>query len=898
MDLQRTDCMVVMGSNFAENHPVGFRFVLRAKEQGAKIIHVDPRFTRTSALADLYAPLRAGSDIVFLGALVNYVLNSPRWNSDPFFREYVVNYTNAATLINPEFRANNRVDETGFFPGWNPETKSYDIRLWAYETEKAAAGGAPPAQANQDTTASPFTTRVGQLLGPQPRTDPTMQDPNCVLQILKDHYKRYTPELVEEVCGTPKDLFLQVAETILASSGADRTTSFAYAVAWTQHTTGVQMIRTAAILQLLLGNTGRPGGGILALRGHATIQGSTDIPTLYNILPGYLSMKTVAGGRKHDNLTDYLVTETAPTSYWVNQPKFMVSLLKAWYGEYATRDNDYGYAFLPWNSGDHSHIPMFVEMYKGNIKGFFAMGQNPAVGGQNAGMQRQALAQLDWLVVKDLFLTETATFWKNSPEVKNGTLKTADIKTEVFFFPAASSVEMDGSYTNTMRLVQWHDKAADPPGDARSDIHFTYYLGTRLKKLYEGSNRPEDLPIRAMTWDYLPVEPEGPFRQEDEPSAELIAQEINGYRIGGDGRARYVDLNGNPAAKETGTLDLVNSFNDLREDGSTACGCWIYSGICTLARGGDGRLVADDHGRPRFVNRARNRRPDEYASLGWGFAWPANRRILYNRASARPDGAPWSERKKYIWWDAGARQWTGYDIPDFPGGKAPDTPVQWAKGGLDAHAGTDPFIMKADGKGWLFAPTGLVDGPLPAHYEPYESTLQNPVYRQHANPLTKVYSAKNIAGAEANPYATDLDPLKAAVVDTAKYPYLVTTYRLTEHHLSGAMSRWLPWLAELQPEMFIEISPELAGELGIKNTDWVVVETPRGRVECKALVTRRIQPLRKGGQTMHQVGMPIHWGYEGEVRGASVNDLAALVAEPNVTIHEGKAFACNVRRRN
>ncbi|HEY8599925.1 MAG TPA: molybdopterin-dependent oxidoreductase, partial [Thermomicrobiales bacterium] len=370
MDLQRTDCMVVMGSNFAENHPVGFRFVLKAKEMGGKLIHVDPRFTRTSALADVYAPLRAGSDIVFLGALVNYVLNSPRWQNEPFFQDYIRAYTNAATLINPDFRRNNKVDETGFFAGWNEQTKSYDPKAWAYETESAAAGGAPPAQATPETTASPFSARVGQLLGPQPRTDPSMQDPNCVLQILKDHYKRYTPEMVEEVCGTPRETFLRVAETILASSGADKTTAFAYAVAWTQHTTGVQMIRTASILQLLLGNTGRPGGGIMALRGHATIQGSTDVPTLYNLLPGYLSMKTVAGGRKHDNLTDYLTTETSPTSYWVNQPKFMVSLLKAWYGEYATKDNDWAYPFLPWNSGDHSHIPMFVDMYNGKIKGF------------------------------------------------------------------------------------------------------------------------------------------------------------------------------------------------------------------------------------------------------------------------------------------------------------------------------------------------------------------------------------------------------------------------------------------------------------------------------------------------------------------------------------------------
>ncbi len=898
MDLQRTDCMLVMGSNFAENHPVGFRFAMKAQELGGKIVHVDPRFTRTSAVADLYAPLRAGSDIVFLGALVNYVINSARWNTEPFFKEYVLNYTNAATLITPQFRANNKIDETGLFAGWNESTRSYDTKFFAYQSETAAGGGSPPAQPTPSTDTQSFSQRVGQLLGPQPLADPTMQDPNCVFQILKDHYKRYTPEMVEEVCGTPKETFLKVAETILAASGANKTTSIAYAVAWTQHTTGVQMIRTAAILQLLLGNTGRPGGGIIALRGHATIQGSTDIPTLYNLLPGYLNMKTVAAGRKHDNLSDYLATETSPTSYWVNQPKFMVSLLKAWYGEYATKETDYGYGLLPWNSGDHSHFPMFVDMYNGKMKGFFAMGQNPAVGGQNAGLHRQALAKLDWLVVKDLFLTETATFWKNGPEVAGPEAATRpeDIQTEVFFFPAAAVPEIDGSYTNTMRLVQWHDKAADPPEEARSDIWFTYYLGTRLKKLYAASTEAKDLGIKAMTWDYLPVDPEEHFLSTDEPSAELIMQEINGYKIGADGKPRYTDLAGQPTTRERGTLDLVNSFNDLKDDGTTACGAWIYSGVSILARGADGKLVADAKGRPAFVNRARNRKPDEYASLGWGFAWPANRRILYNRASAKPDGTPWSEEKKLVWWDAGAKQWTGYDIPDFPGTKAPNTPAQWSKGGLDAHAGTDPFIMKADGKGWLFAPSGLVDGPLPTHYEPYESPVQNPVYKQHVNPVTKVYSIKDAAGNEMNTYATDANPLKAAAVDSAKYPYVVTTYRLTEHHLSGAMSRWLPWLAELQPEMFIEISPQLASELKIQNTEMVAVVSPRGEIRCKALVTSRIQPLKMGGRTLHQVGMPIHWGYEGLVKGASANDLAAIVAEPNVTIHEGKAFVCNIRK--
>jgi formate dehydrogenase major subunit len=871
MDLQRTDCMVVMGSNFAENHPVGFRFVLKAQQQGAKLIHIDPRFTRTSALADLYAPIRAGSDIVFLGALINYVLQNEK-----YFKEYVLSYTNAATLIKPEFQGHN-VDEDGFFTGWNAQRRSYETSSWQYQQEPTGGQqGQPANQADTVSLTSGFAQRSGQLIGGALLTDPTLQDPNCVFQILKRHYARYTPELVEEVCGTPQATFLQVAETLTANSGPERTAAFAYAVAWTQHTTGVQMIRTASILQLLLGNIGRPGGGIMALRGHATIQGSTDIPTLYNILPGYLNMPNTL--RSHDTLLDYLVQETPPTGFFSNMPKYVVSLMKAWYGAAARyEENDYAFKYFPRISGDHSHMPMFVDMYEGRLKGFFAMGQNPAVGGQNAGMQREALAKLDWLVVKDLFLTETAQFWQHAPEVTSGKLKTADIKTEVFFFPAAAVLEMDGSYTNTMRLVQWHDKAADPPGAARSDLHFTYHLGDRLKKLYAGSTEPKDWLIQNMTWDYLEDNPEhkAEFTIPDEPSADAIMREINGYRLGQDGR---------PARLPDGKLDLVSGFGDLKDDGTTACGAWIYSGIYVVRDG-------------QYLNRAAGRKGDEYASLGWGFAWPANRRALYNRASAKPDGSPWSERKKLVWWDAGARQWTGYDIPDFIANKPPDAKADWAKGGMAAHSGTDPFIMKADGKGWLFAPQGLVDGPLPAHYEPYESPQQNRVYRQHVNPVTKVWNGKRADGQAYNPYGTDGDPLKAAVVDPATYPYPATTYRLTEHHLSGAMSRWLPWLAELQPEMFIELSPQLARELNIANTELVVVESPRGRIECKALVTPRLQPLNLGGKIVHQVGMPIHWGYEGLVTGASCNDLAALVADPNVSIHEGKAFVVNVRKK-
>jgi formate dehydrogenase major subunit len=609
---------------------------------------------------------------------------------------------------------------------------------------------------------------------------------------------------------------------------------------------GVQYIRTAGILQLLLGNIGRPGGGIMALRGHATIQGSTDVPTLYNLLPGYLNAPSTL--RNHDTLRNYLLTETEPTDYWSNRSKFMVSLLKAWYGDAATPDNDFAYDYLPKAIGDHSHMPMFVAMNDGTIKGLMAVGQNPAVGGQNARFQRGALAKLDWMVVRDLYLTETATFWKDSPEVRSGELKPADIQTEVFFLPAASAAEGSASFTNTQRLLQWHEKAADPPGDARTDIWYTYHLGLRLKQLYQGSTDPKDRPILDMTWDYAADAPDPSSRIKDEPDTHKILREINGYTV---------------ADKK-----LLPGFSALKDDGSTSCGVWIYSGV-----------LPDEN-----TNKAASRKldPNNYVNPGWGFAWPDNRHILYNRASADPDGNPWSERKKYVWWDVGNKKWTGLDTPDFVATKAPDTPGKPDGFGLDYQSGKDPFILKPDGKGWLFAPTGLLDGPMPTHYEPWESPLsENQFYKKvKENPVVKVFEPQG-------------DKVRGS---GDQYPYVITTYRLTEHHLSGVMSRNLPWLAELQPELFIEISPELAQEKGIMNTGWVTVTTPRGSVRAKALVTRRMRPLHMGDRLVHQVGMPWHWGYQGVVTGDVVNNLSALVADPNVSIHESKAFICNVER--
>jgi formate dehydrogenase major subunit len=869
----------------AECHPVAFRWPMKAKVNGAKIVHIDPRFTRTSAVADLHVPIRAGSDIAFLGGLINYVLQSERWNTDPFFREYVVNYTNAATLVNEDFRDTEEL--SGRFSGltgyqepahwaYNAFVGTYVSDSWQYDQgdgdrgpalgtqgQMAAGRPAPTAQTGETPegrrAGTPgrdapraaaefgpgYDDLVRSLRQPPPRTDPTLLNPRCVLQIVKRHFARYTPEMVEAVCGSPKAKFLRVAELLLANSGRERTSAFAYAVAWTQHTNGVQTISCAALLQLLLGNIGRPGGGIMALRGHAAIQGSTDVPTLYHSIHGYMSHPSAL--KAHDTLEQYLRTETSPTGYWANLPKFMVSYLKSMYGDAASHQNNFGYDWHPKILGDHSHMAMFAAMADGRVRGMFCIGQNPATS-LNAALERTAMRRLEWLVVKDNWLTETATYWYTAPEVKDGTVSIEDNKTEVFFFPSTQIAEYDGSFTNTQRMLQWHFMAARAPGDCRTDTWFYYNLGKRLKRAYANSALPRDQGWKNVVWDFDP-DPGSEAQYPGEPDAEKILREINGYQTGRPN-------------------DHLPGFAALRDDGSTTCASWIYCGC----------FPAPD----RNLTAARTPDPPNTpgAHLGWGYAWPANRRVLYNRAAADANGNPWSERKRWVWWDGG--KWTGYDVPDFAATKAPNAPLNASAVGLDALAGTDAFIMKGDGKGWLFVPTGLVDGPLPAHYEPAESPVRNAIYpTQQASPVLKYWRTAGNALAEVG------DP---------RYPYVITTYRLTEHYLAGAMSRWLPWLAELQPELFIEIGTALAKEKGIDNLDRVRISTPRAQIHAKALVTNRIGVLHIAGQPIHHVGMPWHWGWMGLSTGDVVNTLTSFVADPNVSIHEGKAFVCNVEK--
>jgi formate dehydrogenase major subunit len=780
----------------AECHPVGFQWVMEAKARGATVIHVDPRFTRTSAVADIHVPLRAGSDIAFLGGIVNHILSEEK-----YFREYVVAYTNASAILREDFEDTEDLD--GLFS---------DPSTWLYESGSSEdlLGG---------------EAHEGGGLHEDVYRDPTLSHPRCVFQVLKRHFARYTPEMVAEVCGVSEDDFLAVCEALCANSGRERTSAFCYAVGWTQHTVGVQIIRTAAIVQLLLGNIGRPGGGILALRGHATIQGSTDVPTLYNLLPGYLPMPKASDD---PSFSAYVSNHQPDAGWWTEFPKYAVSLLKAWWGSAARADNDWCYDYLPLLTGDHSHMTTVADMADGKVRGYFVMGENPVVGSMHGGLQRAGLAALDWLVVRDFAVIETAEFWRSAPECQ----------TEVFFFPAAAHTEKDGTYTNTQRLLQFHHKAVEPSGDRRSELWFMYHLGLRLRALYEGSTSARDRPLLDLTWSYPTVGP------HDEPDVLEVLKEINGFTV----------ADGAP----------VSSFTALRDDGSTACGCWIYSGV-----------FADG------VNNGARRPPGD--NREWGYAWPADRRMLYNRASADPEGRPWSERKAYVWWDPVADRWTGHDVPDFIVDRPPSYRPAPDAAGLDTIAGDTPFIMQSDGMGWLFAPTGVADGPLPSHYEPQESVIENPLYGQQRNPFRLEWSRPD------NQYHRPFgDP---------DYPFAVTTYRLTEQHTAGGMSRWLPWLAELQPEFFCEVSPELARERGLVNGEWATISTARTSIEARVLVTARIPPLVVGRRrrVVHQIGLPYHWGSSGLVTGDSANELIAFVADPNVSIQESKALTADIQ---
>jgi formate dehydrogenase major subunit len=846
--MANADCIVIQGSNMAECHPVGFQWVEEAKSRGAKIIHVDPRFTRTSAIADKHVFIRAGSDVVLLGALINYVLAKDRW-----FKEYVVAYTNAATIINEDFEDTEELG--GLFSGYEPSTGHYDPATWAYAEE-----GGDPSERRHEHGASASARAAGDEHGsggpalPHARVlrDETLQHPRTVFQILKRHYARYTPEMVSEVCGISPDDFDYLARAVTENSGRERTTCFAYALGWTQHTLGAQFIRGCAVLQLLLGNMGRPGGGIMALRGHASIQGSTDIPTLFNLLPGYLPMPSAG---IHDTFSDYLdnAGSKLQKGFFADTDHYLVSLLKAWWGDAARADNDWAYGYLPRLTGPAGTYQTVTAMIDDKVEGYFLLGQNPAVGSANGRLQRRGLTHLKWLVVRDLNLIESATWWKDSPEVAAGEWRTEDIATEVFFLPAASHAEKAGTFTQTQRMLQWRHKALDAPGDCQSDLDFFYKLGQRIRAKLADSTDERDRPLLDLTWDYPAGEGDEANPGEANPAAVLA--EINGYHRTG------------PQAGQ-----LLSSYTELRADGSTTAGCWIYTGV--YAGGVNHAADRVPHGGPG---------PSQSE---WGWAWPANRRILYNRASADPDGKPWSERKKYVWWDEAKGRWVGHDVPDFVVDRAPGSRPDPDLGGPAALAGDDAFIMQSDGKGWLFVPKGMVDGPLPTHYEPQESPVANALYPQQQNPARVTF-----------PRADNLSAPSAGAPGSDVYPFVFTTYRLTEHHTAGGMSRWLPYLSELQPEMFCEVSPELAAERGLEPYGWATLISPRSAIEARVLVTDRMTPLTIGGRTVHTIGLPYHWGVGNDavVTGDGANDLLGVTLDPNVQIQESKVGSCDIR---
>lgn len=767
---------MIIGSNAAENHPISFKWVTEAMENGAKLISVDPRFTRTSSKADIYAPLRSGTDIAFIGGIINYCLVNGLYNE-----EYVAEFTNASHLINSGFGFSD-----GYFSGFDQKNSKYSKSTWQYQLDENGI----------------------------PKEDKTLKDPNCVFQLMKKHYSRYDADTVSKVTGCPKAMFLKVTKKYCETGQKGKAGTIMYAMGTTQHTYGTQNVRSYAVLQLLLGNMGLAGGGINALRGESNVQGSTDHCLLFHIIPGYL--KTPKAGDKdlQTYLKHYTPVSKDPKSvnYWKHYPKFAVSLLKAFWGDAATEENDFAYNYLPKISGNYSHIALFEALYKGVIKGMILLGQNPAVGGPNARMERKAMENLDWMVAADLWETETASFWKG-PEVDP-----KKIKTEVFLLPAAASFEKEGSITNSGRWAQWRYQAVNPPGQAKDDLWILNAIFTRVQNLYkkEGGKFPE--PITKLAWNY-----------GEHPSSHTVAKEINGYNLT--------------------TGKLLSNFTKLKDDGTTMCGNWLYSGSYTE----DGNMMA-------------RRELDDPTGIGlypkWTWCWPVNRRIIYNRASCDTKGNPWNPDKYVIKWNG--EKWVG-DVPDYGKTVPPEKNV-------------GAFIMKPEGHARIFG-MGLADGPFPEHYEPVESPVKNMISSVQIDPIVKVWDS-------------EMD--KIGTSDT--FPIIATTYRVTEHWQTGAMTRSLPWLVELMPNMFCEMSKSLAKKKSIKNGDNVKIKSARGEIEAYALVTDRFQPFKLNGKVVEEIGLAWHYGFIGLSKGDSANCLTPHVGDANTMIPEYKAFLCDVKK--
>lgn len=806
---------MIIGSNAAENHPISFRWVNEARaKRGAKLISVDPRFTRTSAVADFYARLRSGSDIAFIGGMINYAIQHGRIQWD-----YVRDYTNASFLVDPKFKG--PADLNGVFSGLNG--RKYDKAAWAYQLDENG----------------------------NPKKDPSLKDPNCVFQLLKKHYARYTIEKVCDITGGDQKVYEKVCDLYTSTYKPEKSATIMYAMGITQHTYGSQNVRILAVLQLLLGNIGVAGGGINALRGESNVQGSTDHAALFHILPGYLKTPKASQQTYEEYLNDCTPVSNDPKSanWWGNYPKYSSSLLKAFWRD-VDIEEAYGYMGKIDDGKNYSHMSMFDDMMKGKVNGLFCWGQNPAVGGPSSRMEREALAKLDWLVVVDLWETETAGFWQ-----KVAGVDPASIKTEVFLLPAASSVEKEGSISNSGRWAQWRYKAVDPPGKAKVDLEIMTELVYRIKDLYKEQGGAFPDPIAQLTWEYATKGMDGRLHH---PSPREVAKEINGYFL------KDTMVKG----KLFKAGSLVPSFAYLQADGSTCSGNWLY---CNSVSDKENKLMRRGTSDPTGLGFYHN----------WSWCWPVNRRIVYNRASVDEKGRPFAEDKPVIWWDPLGEKWLG-DVPD--GGWAPGTKYA--------------FIMLPHGHGRLFA-SGLADGPFPEHYEPLESPAKNLMSTCQVSPV--IVRWDKITHKEAKRYPMLAEGCAASLYGTEaakRFPVICTTYRITEHWQTGQMTRWLPWLCELVPNLFMEMSEEFAKEKGIKLGDKVKITSVRNSegITAYALITERFKPFKVGGEVHHEVGLLWCFGYKGRVTGGIANDLSPFIGDANTMIPEYKAFLVDVNK--
>lgn len=795
IDIKNADVVLIIGSNAAEHHPVSFKWIMRAKDNGAALIHVDPKFSRTSARCDYHVPLRSGTDIAFLGGMVNYILES-----NSYFHDYVVNYTNASFIVGKGYDF-----KDGLFSGYDAKARKYDQSKWGFEKGPDGA----------------------------PLRDATLKHERCVFNLMKKHYSRYTLKNVSDITGVSEENLLKVYKQFCATGKPDKAGTILYALGWTQHTVGVQNIRCSTLVQLLLGNIGVAGGGINALRGEPNVQGSTDHALLYHVLPGYIGLplapwQTLAQFNKANTPVTKIPNSA---NWWGNRPKYFASLLKGWYGEEAKPENDFCYGLLPKGEpgADYSYMYVMDKMYQGKIKGGFVFGVNPMNSFPNTNKMRKALDNLDWMVCAELHNSETTDNW-HRPGVDP-----KKMKTEVFLLPSAHRVEKAGTISNSGRWLLWFDKAVEPADEARNFADMFVPLINKLRELYkaEGGKLPEAL--LKMNWP-------------EKYDPEEWTRRINGFF--------WADTKiGNRLYKKG---DLVPAFGNLQADGSTSSLNWLYTGSYT-----------EDEG-----NKSKRRDPTQtpmQAAIGlypnWSWCWPVNRRILYNRASVDLNGKPYNPKKAVIEWDG--KKWVG-DVPDGP----------WAPQ-ADTKNGKLAYIMTTDGYAQLYGP-GRLDGPFPEHYEPAETPVaQHPFSKQLSSPVYKFHTS-------------DMDKLAKAA--DPKYPIVLTTYSMTEHWCGGGETRNVPNLLEAEPQLYVEMSPELAKEKGIASGDGVIVESARGRVEAIAMVTVRIRPFKVMGKTVHLIGMPFAYGWTTPKCGDSTNRLTIVACDPNTTIPEAKACCVNIRK--